>query len=161
MTLVSEVVSNDGTLPILEELNKGGPKILTRRNGLILSLFWFLLFVLILTPVWGILDVEEMAAMTAVVGVFGSLMIFLFSLFFLRKPSKESFAQVSAFGTRSIHPGHPAGQGALPPVSGHTADEYVSPVPGSWRAPDTEDLVEPGSVTEGTTKLLQKEEPTE
>jgi hypothetical protein len=47
--------------------------------------------------------------------------------------------------------GHP---GALPPQHSYPAAEYTSPQPGHWR--DTNDL-EPSSVTETTTKLLDKQ----
>ena len=51
-----------------------------------------------------------------------------------------------------------ATHGELPPQQIVPASSYVSPTPGSWR--DTNDLVsrEPGSITEGTTKLLQNED---
>jgi len=158
MGLVTEVVSNGGTLPQLDALLDKKSKILTRRNGIVFSLFWFLFFVLIVTPFWAIVDVEEMAAMSGVVGVFGSLLIFLFSLFFLGKKPKdlERFAAVQQ--GNQLSGGYPIDMNALPPHMQQSAAEYASPQPGSWRAPDTGDLVGPGSVTEGTTKLLQKEE---
>jgi hypothetical protein len=158
MGLVAEILSNGGTLPQLEELMKGKSKFFSRRNGLIISLFWFLFFVLIITPFWAILDVEEMAAMSGVVGVFGSIMIFLFSLFFLSKKPKEAPAYMAAPGEGQLGTGYAQGHHALPGHMQETADEYASPQPGGWRVPDTGDLVTPGSVTEGTTRLLQKEE---
>lgn len=158
MGLVSEILSHGGTLPQLDELMKKGPKFFTRRNGLIFSLFWFLFFVLIVTPFWGIVDVEEMAAMSAVVGVFGALMIFLSSMFFLGKRPQEVPGYVAANEQQQLRSNYAAGQHALPPHLQQSAAEYASPQPGSWRAPDTDDLVTPGSVTEGTTRLLQKEE---
>lgn len=157
MGLVSEILSHGGTLPQLEELGKKS-KVATRRNGIIFSLFWFLFFVLMVTPFWAILDVEEMAAMAAVTGVFGSLLIFLFSLFFLKKPPKDIPSVTPAPGEQQLAPGYPVSQGALPPHLQQAADEYVSPGPGSWRTPETGELAGPGSVTEGTTKLLQKEQ---
>jgi len=156
MGLITEVVSNGGTLPQLEELRRGKTKLLTRKNGIAFSLFWFLFFVLLVTPFWAILDVEEMAAITAVTGVFGSLILFLFSLFFLGKAPKVNSDFVQ--GQQQIGNSFAANQGALPPHMQQPATDYISPQPGSWKAPDTDDLVAPGSVTEGTTKLLQKEE---
>jgi len=44
---------------------------------------------------------------------------------------------------------------ALPPQQSYPVSSYVSPATGNWR--DTSDL-EPKSVTEGTTKLLENEE---
>ncbi len=153
--IVSEVLANGGTLPQLLDLGK--KSLFTRRNGAIFSLFWFIFFVLILTPFWGIMDVDELAGVSAITGVFGGLMILLFSLLVLKPAQKEmpQFLQNS-----NAVPAHLTGtqsQTALPPHQTQTAQEYVSPV-GNWKAPDTGDLVRPGSVTENTTKLLTKDE---
>jgi len=157
--LVSQIIAHGGTLPQLIELAKKN-KIFTRRNGFIASLFWFLFFVLILTPFWAILDVEEMAAMSGVIGVFGSIMIFLFSLFFLGKPNIS--ADEIMIQSQDAAPAHVAGQqtqqAALPPQQTQSAQSYASPAEGTFKRYDTEDLVQPGSVTERTTKLLKEEE---
>ncbi|REJ78686.1 MAG: hypothetical protein DWQ47_04350 [Acidobacteria bacterium] len=156
MGLVSEILSNGGTLPQLEELLGKKSTFLTRKNGLLFSLLWFIFFVLILTPFWAIVEVEEMAAMSAVTGVFGGLLIFLFSLFFLGKAPKKLNDFVQSQSDQQLPGG--VQHGALPPHMQQSADEYAAPGPGTWKAPDTGELVAPGSVTEGTTKLLKKEE---
>ncbi len=51
--LVSEVVSNDGTLPQLEEIRKNNSRILTKKNGVFFSICWFIIFVLLMTPIFG------------------------------------------------------------------------------------------------------------
>lgn len=158
--LVSEVVANDGTLPQLEQLNKKQSKLFTRKNGIFFSIIWFVIFVPFGAAFWGILDVEELAGLSAVFGVFSSIIIFLFSLFFLGKPLELPQNQVLQ-NQQSVPQnlsGQQMNQGALPPQQTQTAQEYVSPAAGSWKAPDTGELVQPGSVTEGTTKLLRKEE---
>lgn len=155
--IVSEVLANGGTLPQLLELGKSS--FFSRKNGVIFSVFWFIFFVLILTPFWGIVDIEELAAISAVTGVFGGLMILLFSVLVL-KPAKKEMPQFFQNQNQNAVPAHLQGtqaQTALPPHQTQTAQEYVSPV-GNWRAPDTGDLVSPGSVTENTTKLLSKDE---
>ena len=43
---------------------------------------------------------------------------------------------------------------ALPPKRGVPASQYASPRPGAWRDPETR---EPASVTDNTTKLLEKD----
>ena len=154
--LVSEVLAYGGFLPQLEELNKKKGKILTRRNGLIFSLFWFILFVFIFTPFWGIVDVDELAAMSAVIGIFGSLLLVLTSVFFFEKTPKYSNIQaldVANAQRQSLH-GFTASANALPPQQSIPTSAYVPPQQGNWR--DTNDLVQP-SVTEGTTKLLEKD----
>ena len=160
MGLVAELLANGGTLPQLLELAKK-KKFFTRKNGIFLSIVWFIFFVPLLTSIWGgVFEVEEMAILSALIGVFGSLLIFLFSLFFLG--GSKSGAQQLSIQDQNMQQQNLAGiqgqQGALPPQQTQTAQEYMSPGAGMWKAPDTGDLVQPGSVTEGTTKLLRKEE---
>lgn len=122
------------------------------------SVGWFIFFTMFMTSVWGILDVEELAGLCAVTGVFGALLILIASLVFL--PSSKQFRQIpmqseiplpqpaALYGNPSVS--------ALPPQRQESATDYTAPGAGSWRAPDTGDLV-PGSVIEGTTKLLKKD----
>jgi hypothetical protein len=160
MGLVSEVLSNGGTLPQLEEVLKK-KKILTRKNGLKFSLLWFLFFVFIATPFWGIVDVEELAGMSAILGVFGSLILFICSFVLLGKQpeviSDQNYIQNQQRVPNNIT-GRPINQSALPPQQTQPAQDFVAPAAGHWKSYDTGDLVQPGSVTEGTTKLLQKDE---
>jgi hypothetical protein len=152
--VVSEVLANGGTLPQLLELNE--KSLFSRRNGVIFSVFWFIFFVLILVPFWGIMDVDNLAGMSAIIGIFGGLMILLFSLLIL-KPAKKELPEF--LRNANVNPAHLHGnqqQNALPPQQTQNAQDYVSPV-SSWKAPDTGELVRP-SVTEGTTKLLHKDE---
>ncbi|MCB1023291.1 MAG: hypothetical protein KDB79_02805 [Acidobacteria bacterium] len=159
MGLIAEILANGGSLPQLLELAKKR-RFFTRKNGLFVGVAWFIFMVLIVTPFWAIMDVEEMAAFTAVLGVFGSLLIMLFSLFML--PSEKSISiNSAAIGGNIHHPSNLHGQNvnqhALPPQQTQNAQDYMSPHAGMWKAPDTGDLVGQGSVTENTTKLLRKE----
>lgn len=153
--IVGEVIANGGTLPQLLELEK--KPFFSRRNGLIFSLFWFIFFLLIVTPFWGIMNVDEMAGLSAIVGIFGGFMLMLFSLLVLKGPNKnyQSFPNQGNFAPTFMHGNQQ--QNALPPQQAQPAQDYMSPL-GSWKAPNTEDLVRPGSVTEETTKLLSKDE---
>ncbi|MCW5958681.1 MAG: zinc ribbon domain-containing protein [Pyrinomonadaceae bacterium] len=154
--IISEVIANGGTLPQLLELGK--KSFFSRKNGLIFSLFWFIFFLLIMAPFWGIVDVDELAGMSAIIGIFGGLMIALFSLLVLKPAAKElpEFMQnhpppvpAQFAGSRS--------QQALPPQQSQPVGDYFAPQ-GSWKTPDTGELAQPNSVTENTTKLLKKEE---
>lgn len=156
LNLVADVVAHGGTLPQIEELYKGKSKFFTRKNGLVFSLLWLLFFLLILTPFWGILDVDELAGMSAVLGIFGGLIIMLSSLFFLKPASKNinqydlesgNLNRNSLYGSRNQH--------ALPPQQSYPVSDYTQPQAGSWRS--TEDL-QPTSVTEETTKLLDEKD---
>ncbi len=122
------------------------------------SVGWFIFFTMFMTSVWGILGVDEMAGICAVTGVFGALLILISSLVFL--PSSKQFHRMPMQEMPYPQPaalyGNP-NQAALPPQRQQPASGYSAPM-GSWRAPDTDDLVRPGSVIEGTTKLLKKDE---
>lgn len=157
--IVSELLPNNGTLPELEKLYSGYRGWLTRRNGVIFSLFWFLVFLFILTPIFGIADVDEMAGVSAILGVFGGLGLLIASLLLLRPASslRHQVAVPLVNRVPSSMSADPA-RNALPPPTAQDSINYEPPAVGKWRAPDTGDLVRPGSVTEATTRLLKKDE---
>ena len=128
---------------------------LDEKNGVIFSLFWFIFFTMFMTSFFGILGAPgEIAGLMAVIGVFGTMMIILASLLFL--PSSKPLAILQQHQTPpppSLYGA--AQQPALPPQQSIPASAYTTPRPGTWR--DTNDL-EPASVTEGTTKLLNEDD---
>jgi hypothetical protein len=158
--LVAEVTANGGSLPQLEEISKK-KKWLTRANGVKFSIIWFFIWFFI-TMLTAIGDGGDAVAVIFIIGLFGSVFIMLMSLLFLGKAPKNVPFQADVHSNSSIPQntfGQPARQNALPPQQTQIAQDYVSPqTAGMWKAPDTGDLVSPGSVTEGTTKLLSKEE---
>jgi hypothetical protein len=152
---VAEVLAHGGYLPQLVELSKK-KSIFSRRNGLAFSLIWCLFFLLIMAPFWGIMNVEELAGISAIIGIFGGLILFISSFIFLKK-EMPVYSGAQAFmppGARQDLHGQPA-HSALPPQRSVPVSSYGGPQAGSWR--DTNDL-EPSSVTENTTKLLEKDE---
>ena len=155
--LVSEILSHGGFLPQLAELHKN-KKLLTRRNGLVFSLFWFLIFVLVLTPVAGITDAPDaVAGFLALVGTMGALIMMIASFLLLQKEPKNLQMQNHELPTANFRSLHGTQPNALPPRQSQPASSYIPPV-AAWKAPDTGDFVRPTSVTEGTTKLLEKSE---
>ena len=158
--LVAELLNNNGHLPILDEITAKSPGLLTRRNGVVFSIFWFMFFVLLLTPFFGIMDADDFAGITAILGVFGGLMILIGSLILL-KPHRSVETLKAALPVSVPAPGlygNPEERGALPPQREEPATTYAPPQAGGWRAPDTGEFARPGSVTESTTKLLRKDE---
>ncbi len=158
--LVSEVLSNGGTLPQLEELYSKKSSIFTRKNGVFFSIIWCIFFLLILTPFWKIMDIEDLAGMSAILGIFGGLLILIISLFFFDKAPNKKQDQAIIQNQNAIPQnlsGHQTKQTALPPQQTQPAQDFITPQAGMWKAPETGDLVSPGSVTDGTTKLLKKE----
>lgn len=154
--LVSEVVAHGGFLPQLADLHKSKKK-LTKRNGVVFSIFWFMFFVLILCPFFGIVNVDELAGISAIVGVFGGLMWLIAALVFLKSEPKNFPYAANELPNAQIRNLHEANQRNLPPQQSQPAQSYVPPG-NSWKAPETGELAHPRSVTEGTTKLLKKDE---
>jgi hypothetical protein len=158
--LVSEILAQGGFLPQLADLHKS-KKWLTRKNGIVFSILWFIFFVPFLTPIFGgVFNIEELGALCALIGVFGGLMIFIGSLVWLKTEPKLKNLIEQNESQKDFYQNLPRNknQNVLPPPEQtHSAQSYFSPA-SSWKAPDTGELVRPGSVTEGTTKLLKKEE---
>lgn len=154
LSLVAEVVANGGVLPQLAELSEKRP-FLTKKMGVIFSVFFIITFLMLFPALFGIAGVDEGAAVSAVFGVFGGMMLIIGSLVFLPS-SKPKYPFVQVPTSPQFLPGQHS-QAALPPQQSVPASFYESPRPAaSWR--DTNDLT-PGSVTEGTTRLLEKDEP--
>lgn len=152
--LVSDLLAHGGFLPQLADLQQKNGW-LTRKNGLVFSLLWLIFFLPLCTTIFGgIFDNEVLGGITAALGVFGSLMIFIASLVLL-KPAPKAYSQSTPneLANANVHGLHGAKYTALPP----TQQQFIPP-PGSWKAPNTGELVEPGSVTDATTKLLHKED---
>jgi hypothetical protein len=153
--LTAEVLSHGGFLPQLAELNKK-KTFFTRKNGVVFSLFWFMFFTLLLTSIFGIAGARPLQGITAVIGVFGGLMLMIASLILLKPTRKMPVypnMEIPASNQQSLY-GAPQ-QNALPPQHSIPASGYVPPAAGNWR--DTNDLT-PTSVTDNTTKLLSKDE---
>ena len=153
--LISEILAHGGFLPQLAELYNS-KKRLTKRNGIVFSVMWMMFFVLILVPIFGIMDFEEAALACAVTGIFGGIMWLIASLMFLKNPSKEFFPANEPPNANAGNI-YATNQKILPAEQSPTAQNYVSPAD-SWRAPNTGEFSRPQSVTDHTTKLLKKEQ---
>ncbi len=158
--LISEILAHGGFLPQLAELYKS-KKWLTRKNGVVFSILWLIFFLLFLASLFGIADASELAGVSAVIGIFGGLMWLIGSLVFLKSSKIDNFQPSELPGAKvkniKVNNLYETNQRVLPPQQSQPAQSYVPPK-NSWKAPDTGELTRPGSVTEGTTKLLQKEE---
>ena len=148
---------NGGFLPQLAELYKGKGSIFTRKNGVIFTVCWFIFFVMMMPAFFGIANAEEAAGVSAVFGIFSTMILLILSLAVLKSSRKTHDLAALQTPQASQLYGNPQ-MPALPPQQTQPASTYMPPE-GSWRAPDTGDLARrPGSVTEGTTKLLKKDE---
>jgi hypothetical protein len=149
---IAEIVANDGmvsTGKVAITGNVDSP----RRRGIKQGIFFFLLGFLVV-PLLALLTlalgVEPfMPAIGALLFGVGSLLRIAYALMF-----ESNAGSSNSIGQRSI----PAAtdRTALPGAQSIPASAYTSPA-GSWR--DTNDLQRtPGSVTDSTTKLLEKDD---
>src|SRR4051794_41005801 len=125
--IVSEVLVYGGYLPQLAEVNNKKKSLFSPRHGLAFFLLWFLFFLFILTPMWGILDVDKMAGASAIMGIFGGLILMISSFIFLKKePSYPGDPRM--FSPQNQYD-LPANQGyaALPPQQSVPASVYTAP----------------------------------
>ena len=157
--LIPELIANNGTLPQLAELYQQKQSWFTRKNGVIFSLLWFVLFVMMIPVFVFLSDVEELAAVSAVFGLFSTIMLLIVTLGFLKKTQKTiSIAALEAHQAQASGLyGATPNQHALPPQQSVPVQSYTAPQ-GAWRTPDTGEFATPGSVTDSTTKLLTKDE---
>jgi len=157
--LVAQLIANEGFLPQLTELYTKKRGIFTKKNGVIFTALWFVFWVMMIPAFAGLADAEEVAGVSAVFGLFTTIMLLILSLGFLSSSRRK--IDLSVLEAANVPPpalyGNAAGQAALPPQQSQPATNYVAPQ-GAWRTPDTGELVRPGSVTDSTTKLLKRDE---
>lgn len=157
MTGVGALVANDGKL---ETVSVGKPaKVDTpRKRGIKKGLFIFMLGFLVV-PLLAIITLmvdarEPFAVVIAAIllGVGGLLRIAYAMLFESSEPTGKSVEQAAFQTAQNILSGS-QNQNALPPQQSIPTSSYIPPKQGNWR--ETNDL-EPSSVTDPTTKLLDK-----
>ena len=61
MGLVAELLTHGGFLPQLAELYQGKKSLFSRKNGVILSILWFIFFVMMLPAFFGIANADDAA----------------------------------------------------------------------------------------------------
>jgi hypothetical protein len=157
--VVGQLLDHNGYLPPeLEEASKRQNTRFTRSTGLKIALIWFLgLF--LLAPVAQAARAAPLAQMFAALSIFGGLFILVFSFLFLKKAQRLPKAERLNPLRKMKEPIGMRGSGnknVLPPQQTVPAAAYVQP-PIAGKTLDTFDLKRPGSVTEGTTQLLEKE----
>ncbi|MEP6788076.1 MAG: zinc ribbon domain-containing protein [Acidobacteriota bacterium] len=158
LTGAADLLQTGGLIPQLPA--RTGFKVESSRNrGLKQGLFIFLLTFLVVPLVaiitvalrlepWGI----PIAAITLFIG--GLLRMAYAVMFESPVPAGQTLGGADFTGSQSQLNRPPSALG-LPSQQSYPVSSYVSPATGNWR--DTNDL-QPTSVTEGTTKLLENEE---
>jgi hypothetical protein len=153
LTGTLELFQFGGVLP--KKPGKNSPRSRGVKQGAFILLFGILLFPL-LGLVTGVLFRQPpiAAAIVLFLSFAAGLLRIAFALMFEEKLPAELPAGAEPFNASlKITAAHndPA---ALPPQQSFPADQYATPRTGRWL--DTNDL-EPGSVSEGTTRLLENE----
>lgn len=150
LTVTSELIPTGGMLPTTYVTSS------PRSRGVKQGLFIFLLG-LLLFPILGTISIFALrpAGMALFLLSAGALLRIIYALVFEPKaPLSLGAERMRGVGAANEElPGHIYHE-TLPPAQSRPASQYTSPQPGHWR--DTKDL-EPASVTEPTTKLLEKD----
>jgi hypothetical protein len=158
MELVAELLDHGGFLPILAELDQK-KTFFNRKNGVVFSIFWMIVLMMLIPAIIGIVNgPSEAQGISAVIGLFGGLMIMIGSLVFL--PSSEQDLSVIVRQKLGSPPETTRGlygaqHQALPSQQSIPVSVHAPPRAGMWR--DTNDL-EPSNFTETTTRPLEKGE---
>jgi predicted membrane channel-forming protein YqfA (hemolysin III family) len=157
MTGVGALIANDGNPGAIAPFNPS--KIDSpRRRGVKQGMFIFMLSFLVV-PIISILTImagaEPFAVVISVILLtVGGLLRMIYAWMFESAEPAAPNEQSSQQNASNILTGS-RNQNALPPQQSIPTSSYMPPRAANWR--DTNDL-EPSSVTDATTKLLQKEE---
>lgn len=152
--VVSEVISQGGYLPQLADPGNQKKTFFNKKNGAVFSIVWCIFFIFLAIVFDGIFNINRLGELFVAKGIFGGILILLISLVYF--PSSKSPRQAGTPGEmpKNLY-GSP--QNALPPQQSQPVSSYV-PAAGGWRAPETGESAQPGSVTDSTTKLLKHDE---
>jgi hypothetical protein len=161
LTGIAEVVANNGIIPNQTNQNEGEIKDSARKRGVKQGLMVLLVGLFLVLPLISILTVATdsepyLVAITAIFSFFGGTLRMIYALMFESKNPMGKTLEQNIAGTAQNFLKSKSDKTALPPLQSVPVSDYVAPKTVSWR--ETNDLIERGSVTDNTTKLLQKEE---
>lgn len=149
---VAEVLARDGFFPSSADSQKKR-KLITRKLGLKIALVWAVVFMFLLPLLAAVANAPgNFASGLMVFGFAGGVFISLLSWLFLSTGNSSSKREINS--PKNL--GAAQTPTALPPPTAQPVSSYAPPV-SFWKAPNTGELA-PHSVTDGTTKLFQKEE---
>lgn len=157
MTGVSEIIANDGLIPEkYVNINdaKNSPKKRGIKQGTMLFLSGILIVPLLGIIFVGIMDFEGyIVGIAALLTFLGGILRILYALLLESGNPNDNTLEENVLATSQKFLNKQKNKKSLPPEQSIPASAYVPPTAGNWR--DTSDL-EPSSVTENTTKLLEK-----
>lgn len=156
LTAVNDLLNTGGINPLARSAGSSNIQS-ARKRGIKQGLFLFLLTFLV-APLMGMitlaLNIEPFLVGAAVIVCFiGGLLRMVYALMFESAESAAPTLEEKVLaGTSPFRSSEP---NALPPQHSVPVSQHFAPMAGTWR--DTNDL-QPVSVTENTTKLLEKDE---
>lgn len=157
MAGLSEIVFNGGVTEQLQ--SKGEKQISPRRKGLKQGGAWFLLGIFVVSLLAVLSEIfnfrDEIVGLAAVIFFLGGLLRMIYALIFESGNPTDKTLEENVLQTAQQLLNKKPQANALPPTQSIPASDYIHPTAGNWR--DTNDLT-PTSVTDATTKLLQKDE---
>jgi hypothetical protein len=161
---VMELMANGGVIPQYQAPADAAPKVSPRRKGVQQGVALVFLAA-VLTPLFAVLNnylnfPEILIALVAIIGfVGGPLRILYAAIFEEAAPQKVIYVNQPQPGIPAYTQPQPPPQRAMADVNrGRTLPPPQSIPVSNWRRPDTSELVHPPSVTENTTRLLDKRE---
>ena len=153
---VTDLIANGGTSPYYT----AEPKTLSpRKKGLKQGGAWVLLGIFIV-PLLGVLTnilyfSTYFVGLAAIIFFLGGFLRMVYALIFESGNPADKTLEENVFLTAQKLMNKRPKQNQLPPQQSIPVNNYVPPMPVNWR--DTNDL-SPTSITDNTTKLLQKDE---
>jgi hypothetical protein len=156
MTGVGELIANGGNTALtavnpgkLDSPRKRGLK----QGGFIFLLTFLVVPIVSILTIWA--NVEPFGvAISAILLFVGGLLRMAYALMFESNNPSDKTLEQSVYQSAQGLLNKTQNPNALPPPQSIPTSSYMPPTQGSWR--ETNDL-EPSSVTDPTTKLLQKE----
>lgn len=157
LTGVANVITNGGALPhVVLPHNSNLPT--PRRKGLKQGGAMFL-FGIFIVPLLGVLSSilwfpRQIVGLAAIVFFLGGILRMVYAAIFESGNPADKTLEENVVATANQLFGKNQVANALPPPQSIPVESYMPPQQGSWR--DTNDLTAPTSVTEQTTKFLDR-----
>lgn len=161
LTGISEVIANNGIVPTNNSQNTEIVKDSPRKRGIKQGAMIILVGMLLIVPLLAMLHIATntepfIMAIAAIISFFGGILRIIYALMFESKFPNEKTLEERVISTTKNLLGKQSQNLALPPQQSIPVSDFVTPKAGSWQT--TNDLVQPPSVVDGTTKLLENEE---
>jgi hypothetical protein len=158
---VAEVIDNQGLLPNQSVEMETPARDSRKKRGVKQGVLILLIGLFLISPIMAMIHIATNTdpyffAISLILSFFGGMIRIVYALMFEEgMPKQLQPGNAQGFIPQQFLSGK-MGRNALPASQTTPANDYVAPKAGRWMT--TNDLVQPGSITENTTKFLEKEE---